>query len=53
MNDKLYIAKMSFTFREHDFKSATKFNLRMKYLIEKALGDFVNVECKGLKEYEY
>ena len=50
MNDKTYTAVIELTFKESDFKSATKFNLRCRYLIEKALGYFVKVRCMSLKE---
>jgi len=50
MNDKTYTATIQLTFKECSFKSATRFNLRCKHLIERALGDLVKVECLSLKE---
>lgn len=50
MNDKIYTATIRLTFKESGFKSATRFNLRCKHLIERALGKFVTVECLSLKE---
>ena len=50
MNDKTYTATIRLTFKESSFKSATRFNLRCKHLIERALGRFVTVECLSLKE---
>lgn len=50
MNDKTYTATIQLTFKECGFKSATRFNLRCKHLIERALGKLVTVECLSLKE---
>ena len=50
MDDKEYTATIRLTFKESSFKSATRFNLRCKHIIEKALGKFVTVECISLKE---
>lgn len=50
MNDKTYTATIQLTFKECSLKSATRFNLRCKHLIERALGDLVKVECLSLKE---
>ena len=51
MNDKTYTATIQLTFHEDSFKSATRFNLRCKHLIERTLGKLVTVECLSLKEY--
>jgi len=50
MTEKRYAATIKITFKEYDFKSALRFNLRCKHLIERALGDLVKVECLSLKE---
>lgn len=50
MNDKTYTATIRLTFHEDSFKSATRFNIRCKHLIERTLGKFVTVECLSLKE---
>ena len=50
MKDNTYIETIELTFNETSFKSATSFSLRMKHLIENALGDFAEVECISLKK---
>lgn len=52
MKDKKYTATIRLTFSEYGFKSATRFNLRCKHLIERALGNLVKVECLSLEEYD-